>query len=1128
VKDPDCERLATMKLAAFEWGQIHAGLSFSGYLGLGGDIDLAEAAELGKMLLSLLQEGAVPVVWWDFFRLPAIIRSMQDYPDLNNNGNLAEKSEREAKALLAYASAHEDAIAKYFPLAHFKNLLAKFKTRPQLARNILKVYCPDMDTTEYLNRQAPSCPLKNPGYWPFIKLPLIKIPRTLAKLPDINLEFQKQIDTIIASYQVLDNTVLVTAWNALVVDDVEFIEQAEIKWVQAYFTAADELNKIPFVGGNLHARESLTRHPLAGVEFFSAQRPGKGERVYALRSEGLLYTLTRVDKTPENYHPFFPDDVQSISAIKFKFARLEKVLKTPEESIVPLLKRIAEKHGADFSHQLYQYGFEKTRWETITDILLSFIPFYNCVTSINAGKKEVAVISCGLDAVSLLPLIGNFAKISIYLGKTFSKGTLLAMREAALEMNMRNILQTVLRNGGKTFMQYAVLPTSEAISRKALVSLGAVTLRTLDPGIELIASIGQSSVIQAVRLFKSIGKGSRNMDSLLARLETAAQTLPQRLAQGDHVMASLPGSCRRVSVARLAGDDYLGQPVYVQINLETGAVFGRKYQLLSNQVLEAIPVKNAIHLQNILQQGLGGKGAVQQAHIWADDVDQIDASFLRRLQQGISDGGDLETLAKQFGVEPAWLLPYILNNGELTGFGMKIVDLAEASSMSGRANPQQSDVAEKSIAINIPHGVLPASSINTLARPIDSLETSRLQGVAADENVRRSFIVQEGRITTREEINYLYDIDLNVFFEKSNSGSGFVYVADDQREGVIRMTIGEAQDKSTSISNEQRSAVLKALDIDLDILEILNRNPIIPSPKTPIPKRISLVWVGNQPIDDELFDILEENLRFANTAGYKVYFYLSEKSKELNYPQLKQIFCYSLLCLPVVKARNELKILEETNFYRRFSASRIFQQYQDAIDGNGGVATNFASAADILRLALIKEKGGLYLDIDDQLQDPFGTFELAAGDNVFLLSDLLSSSSMDMYYSFGTSFFGSLPGNTVIDDVLAEIDLRYRQKENQDFYKVARPVRGNIKAFDTYARKLSYLTGPSVVNSILLKKFPALNEYIALKKLHAICNRPTVAQLYLQLAEKIPSAKDIAPLASCSKIGNLHSWRYHR
>lgn len=38
VTDPDCERLAQMKLHDFEWGQIHAGLRFSQLIGLGIDL----------------------------------------------------------------------------------------------------------------------------------------------------------------------------------------------------------------------------------------------------------------------------------------------------------------------------------------------------------------------------------------------------------------------------------------------------------------------------------------------------------------------------------------------------------------------------------------------------------------------------------------------------------------------------------------------------------------------------------------------------------------------------------------------------------------------------------------------------------------------------------------------------------------------------------------------------------------------------------------------------------------------------------------------------------------------------------------------------------------------------------
>ncbi|NDL66109.1 hypothetical protein GRH90_25740, partial [Enterobacteriales bacterium SAP-6] len=62
-------------------------------------------------------------------------------------------------------------------------------------------------------------------------------------------------------------------------------------------------------------------------------------------------------------------------------------------------------------------------------------------------------------------------------------------------------------------------------------------------------------------------------------------------------------------VVKLGGDKLGAQDIYLRFNPETGEAFGKRYTLAAGNVLQAVPAPLAQRLRNILEQGLGGRGA---------------------------------------------------------------------------------------------------------------------------------------------------------------------------------------------------------------------------------------------------------------------------------------------------------------------------------------------------------------------------------------------------------------------------------------------------------------------------------------------------------------------------------------
>jgi len=180
-----------------------------------------------------------------------------------------------------------------------------------------------------------------------------------------------------------------------------------------------------------------------------------------------------------------------------------------------------------------------------------------------------------------------------------------------------------------------------------------------------------------------------------------------------------------------------------------------------------------------------------------------------------------------------------------------------------------------------------------------------------------------------------------------------------------------------------------------------------------------------------------------------------------------------------------------------------------------------------LRFALIKEHGGLYLDVDDELTEQFSPAVLEVEQNHFALGGLMRSDTLDMYYEFGTGFWGTYKNNPVIDDILDEMALRYKDPEYQDFYK-NRPSPGDQSAMLAYQRRLFYLTGPGVFNTVLRATFPEVRAFIELEKLKAIVTDPETSEIITEIAENLPAKNHISPLVQGYKPGSMHSWKTHR
>lgn len=192
------------------------------------------------------------------------------------------------------------------------------------------------------------------------------------------------------------------------------------------------------------------------------------------------------------------------------------------------------------------------------DMLLSLVPFYDCVTGIIEKDSNKAVPSCVIDVVLLIPVVGEAMGFTAKFGLGVAK-----------ELIKRGI-KGVLKNS-KYF-----LPT-----RAESLKFGVSLVRYIDPGIEFVSDISKLLPKLMKLNFKGQSKEVKNLIATLEKLQKETSVASESI-----VKARLPQGGPEVPVKHV--DEHL----YVQVMNPQGDEFG-EYFLLKNNQLEVFkgPVK---------------------------------------------------------------------------------------------------------------------------------------------------------------------------------------------------------------------------------------------------------------------------------------------------------------------------------------------------------------------------------------------------------------------------------------------------------------------------------------------------------------------------------------------------------
>ncbi|MBS0673327.1 hypothetical protein KFO60_13505, partial [Enterococcus faecalis] len=99
-----------------------------------------------------------------------------------------------------------------------------------------------------------------------------------------------------------------------------------------------------------------------------------------------------------------------------------------------LANQISLKHRDALYQQLYDSGNEQTTATKVWNVLKHVIPFYDCVVGISEQNAEEAVPNCLIDAVSLIPLLGQVTTFNM----RFALGVAKSVVKSGMSVTLKN------------------------------------------------------------------------------------------------------------------------------------------------------------------------------------------------------------------------------------------------------------------------------------------------------------------------------------------------------------------------------------------------------------------------------------------------------------------------------------------------------------------------------------------------------------------------------------------------------------------------------------------------------------------------------------------------------------------
>lgn len=292
----------------------------------------------------------------------------------------------------------------------------------------------------------------------------------------------------------------------------------------------------------------------------------------------------------------------------------------------------------------------------------------------------------------------------------------------------------------------------------------------------------------------------------------------------------------------------------------------------------------------------------------------------------------------------------------------------------------------------------------------------------------------------------------------------------------------------------------------------------MPSVTREITPVIHYIWIGNSPVPSPVRARIISSIE--RCPGYRFILHAHNPSEPDVIPVRSQFADVSRL---IVSDLNQDRwfhdfLNSEPGRYYRLFCSDDFLCY--------------GAASDILRLCLLHEYGGIYLDGDDEISQSIDeAFRLKAASDDLLHHNMISIPEYALKNIYGNSTIASHPNNPVLKAILSA--MLERLTEAAPFLCSAmspsKKLSGALKARG-YVHSVLALTGPVVFSDVLRRLSPDIyylesNMLKAYRLLNAGASEPLiVADEYT--GSLINALDHYHPFGTVFPVrtGHLHSW----
>ncbi|XP_051175295.1 uncharacterized protein LOC127290635 [Leptopilina boulardi] len=355
--------------------------------------------------------------------------------------------------------------------------MKELKNRRLLAKTILEKHCP----IPYFKKHENEYVTNYMSYYHFfIKISVLS-GCSVINLPELQVVYENQFNNIRKTY----NEIQKIRIKKFIVEN-NFEEKLKSN---VTVKVARVLYDISFVSVFIHIILPSITHKVKKQQInndiyvlFSIQKENNKPEFYAIKEENKNLTLLTNSRNEQN----FSKAVTNLLSFPIEDGEYYTILEKSNANSEAFAERIAEIKTTQFVNQLMEDYKNETTKEKVFTFVKVLVPFYNCIENIIAKNIKDAVTSCSLDVLSLIPVAGLAANYATKITTSL-----------ATRLGEKYVISTTLSSATKfnSLFQISELITKtvaqEILTKSLLKDLSITILRVIDPGFELINSLGK-------------------------------------------------------------------------------------------------------------------------------------------------------------------------------------------------------------------------------------------------------------------------------------------------------------------------------------------------------------------------------------------------------------------------------------------------------------------------------------------------------------------------------------------------------------------------------------------------------------------------------------------------------------